>query len=584
MRCFLGLALTAALAAPARAADENVRIYSNPSPPPREVLDRLNLTQAWRAYVPVEDRRDGLFSVQMDRAGKRLFVQTLSGMVAVYDADTGSSLWRTRVGKPYQGHQPLAFNGRSVFVLSGTSLSALDASSGVTQWVYDVPPGVAAPPAADEELLYLCTGTGHVYAYVLPRQVARLTGKVDKADKPDADKKRGDGEGREYGSLNDQLHEADVANPAPVPFWDADVGLRLELKPLLTDSLVALPSPSGPLAAVLKHPTSSIGTTEVFRVDGPGTLGAPPGRFDELVFLGGLNGDVQAIDLGADGQMRWRYTGGSAVIRQPVAVDLEVARDRVDQDVYVVTERQGLARLSRDTGDPLWRVPRGRRMLSAVPEADRFLAANRKFVYANDRSGRLLVLDRARGTVLSTYDFHDFVFPVVNQTTDRLFLAANNGLIVCLHDKEFVRPASLRTAEEKPFDIRRLPPADFAIKEELGNKLALKVASLGVGDPVPLRRLLNDIESRYNLRIDIASDRTWREAKAEPPADKLVSYPKADKPEEQTLGDALQKVLDQINAHYVVHDRVYIVPGPPAGREAPPPPDKAPMDKDKKDK
>ena len=50
----------------------------------------------------------------------------------------------------------------------------------------------------------------------------------------------------------------------------------------------------------------------------------------------------------------------------------------------------------------MWSIPRGNRILQSQPDVDRVLAVNPKFVYATDRSGRLVVLDRIRGNILST--------------------------------------------------------------------------------------------------------------------------------------------------------------------------------------
>ena len=82
----------------------------------------------------------------------------------------------------------------------------------------------------------------------------------------------------------------------------------------------------------------------------------------------------------------------------------------VEKDLYVTAEGKGLGRLNRDTGEPLWNI----RKQDYSPEAERILAVNPKFVYAADRVGRLLVLDRKNGAQLSRFDVHDFVFPVVN--------------------------------------------------------------------------------------------------------------------------------------------------------------------------
>jgi len=61
-----------------------------------------------------------------------------------------------------------------------------------------------------------------------------------------------------------------------------------------------------------------------------------------------------------------------------------------DRDLYVTAEGSGLARLNRDTGEPLWNVAAERLQLGR----DRLLAVNPKFVYATDGGGRMLVLDR----------------------------------------------------------------------------------------------------------------------------------------------------------------------------------------------
>src|SRR2546423_3764243 len=74
-------------------------------------------------------------------------------------------------------------------------------------------------------------------------------------------------------------------------------------------------------------------------------------------------------------------------------------------------------------GEDVWRNPEG----------DRVAAVNPKFVYALDTAGRLLVIDRERGRTLSRYDMHDYPVGINNEWTDRLFLGAHSGLIICLH-------------------------------------------------------------------------------------------------------------------------------------------------------
>jgi hypothetical protein len=70
-------------------------------------------------------------------------------------------------------------------------------------------------------------------------------------------------------------------------------------------------------------------------------------------------------------------------------------------------------------------------------------------VYATDRSGRLLVLDRRHGRELSSYDVRDYVVILDNQWTDRIYLAAHDGRFICLHDRDYATPVASRKVEEK---------------------------------------------------------------------------------------------------------------------------------------
>src|SRR5262249_46075922 len=104
-------------------------------------------------------------------------------------------------------------------------------------------------------------------------------------------------------------------------------------------------------------------------------------------------------------------------------------------------------------GQPLWNLPRNGINYTANREADRFLAANPKFVYALDYSGRLVVLDRTTGLRLSTYEAtRSYTVPFSNASTDRIYLAANNGLIVCLHDRDFPTAYHHIRGEERTVD------------------------------------------------------------------------------------------------------------------------------------
>ena len=119
-----------------------------------------------------------------------------------------------------------------------------------------------------------------------------------------------------------------------------------------------------------------------------------------------------------------------------------------DEDLYVATEGVGLYRYNRRTGEEIWHFPNGAYILGH----------NRLITYALDRNGFLTLLDRARGTVLSRLNTRSFAYPVANDVTDRLYLAANDGTILCLHDRSLPRSLALR-AQPAPAPETITPPA-----------------------------------------------------------------------------------------------------------------------------
>src|SRR5262249_47939200 len=121
----------------------------------------------------------------------------------------------------------------------------------------------------------------------------------------------------------------------------------------------------------------------------------------------------------------------------------------VEKDVFVTSEREGMTCLDSATGETRWKIPCNRQVLTTQREADEFLACNDRFAYVADRAGRLLILDRKRGVKLSWLDTVDFRVKIVNEVTDRLYLAANDGLIVCLHDRDQKEPIRHRLKFEQ---------------------------------------------------------------------------------------------------------------------------------------
>jgi outer membrane protein assembly factor BamB len=442
-------------------AQNPTTLFTQPSVPSSDILNRFNLKLAWQMYLPTEGRRDGIFSVQIPERlqppGGLILVQTRSAVVMAIDSATGTMLWRTPVGMPFAMRQRLGYNSKQIFVANGVDLYALNRDSGQIEWVFRLPHVASAPPVADDEYLYIGLGTGRLYGYRLPKPGETVPTPVvaEGRDSGPAASRQGTASGspssrtsmsalgvsgqavsaisaisslgqsvRSISAISSSMesHEAGVARgPQPQFVWDYVAESRLELAPLISTNYLLVATYAGSFTAMRKLDG---GLQYHFQATAP--LSAPLGQHGDMAYVGSEDFSVSALDMFA-GQVHWRFLGAGPIRQKP-----EVN----DESVYLAPERSGLYRLDRETGRVVWRNP----------NAERFLAANRKFVYATDRSGRLLILDRARGTELAVYDgAHDFVVPIINEMTDRLFLASNDGLLLCLHDRQYSTPLRMKT-------------------------------------------------------------------------------------------------------------------------------------------
>jgi outer membrane protein assembly factor BamB len=518
-RVVLGVVLgCAVLAATAAAQVSRRNIYSRPRLPSEPELRRLNMRLAWAASVAMDGRRDGLVRVVLDR--RDLIAVTRSGEVALFDAETGVERWRTRVGKPYTILPYVAANSRSVYAFANATMYGLDRKTGARKWEHVMRTGLSAEPVADEEQVYLPGANSRFYAFYLP-----FVG-VDS----DA---RGAAEDR---SLRSQFYsEKEAARESRVrPAWEEATNVQLLIRPLHTPDGLFVISPSGRGLGFNKVLGEGANSPLRYRFSTDGKIRQDLGQYGETAYIGADDAVLYAVNMG-NGKLVWRHTAGSAISRQPVATE---------KDVYVTSAREGMARIDRASGEAVWKIPQGRLYGPTNAEADRFLAANNKFVYAADASGRLLVLDRRRGTRLSRLDTTDYRVPVVNELTDRVYLAANNGLIVCLHDRD------QRTPLRHRLKMEQASAPVLRVLEQPVNELGSK--------PVTLREALTLLRTKYKLRYLVAI-RAFKEAGVPDVQEKLVNMPRI---ENKPLKAVLADILKQVNATYQpVEDAVLIVPG-----------------------
>ena len=135
--------------------------------------------------------------------------------------------------------------------------------------------------------------------------------------------------------------------------------------------------------------------------------------------------------------------------------------------MFASGDHAGVSQVDTRTGEVIWKT---------ALTADWPLAVNDEFVYVRDRVGTLLVYDRRvatdpvtrRAEPLARMDLSGFDVPVTNHQTDRILLAADSGVMICLRDAsaKYVRPVRVAPPPPPPPAPKKEPGEAVVPPEE----------------------------------------------------------------------------------------------------------------------
>jgi outer membrane protein assembly factor BamB len=439
----------------------------------------------------------------VQQLGDLIVIQNRRGAVTALDPVTGAARWRTVVGLPYPVTQRVGYNDALILVANGTRIFALDRPTGKELWNVDLAGTPSSPPTADADAFYVCLSNGRLSAYAFPVESSPTPGTTPTtgtsaasgpkapaapaASGPAAAAGPGAGRtsaapvrpaaaagggrtatvstgtdtrsattavqvtgGRTAISASDvnRTGRGSAVAGGPRLLWDYQTNLRIAERPVVGEKNLLVVG-TGREALFLDKLG---GRPLVFTADAAFT--APVGKYGEIGYAACADGSVYAFHL-ATRVTLWQVTVNGAVTERPVVTD---------EDLFLTSERGGLTRFVRANGEVLWQNP----------AAVRFVASNPKFVYARDGAGRLLILDRGRGTTLTALDLREFTFSLPNSETDRLVLGADDGSMISLHDRAYPQQLRLRNppaivppvagAPATPDDAKPETPAEPAPK------------------------------------------------------------------------------------------------------------------------
>jgi outer membrane protein assembly factor BamB len=405
-KLLLGTMATALAAALVLAQPGNYKVHTRPALPSGESLDRLDLKLAWSTRLGLRGERDGIATVQLipgPGGNPQLVVQSFSGLVALFDGETGDLLWQLQVGKLYKSSQPVGFNASSIFAIRRNVLYILnratglhrlftvDRFTGVRDNGMELPAMPSAEPVADALMLYFVMGT-KAMVFRLPNYAADIFDKSDTLTEPEM-------------------------------MWVMPVSDEyVEFPPLVSAKQMTVATRPGDIISLnrLERKVQAEYTLD-------GKIVAQPGQHGTMAYIGTQKGTLYAIHMDT-AKLPWRFLPGGAILRQPAVLD---------RDVFVAANQVGLFRVDRDSGQEIW----------LARQIDRFLAANDRFVYALHHRGELHILDYVRGGTLARYDMKDWTVPIANELSDRIYLANHDGQIICMRHRDLPAPLHYHVPE-----------------------------------------------------------------------------------------------------------------------------------------
>lgn len=377
----LMLVLTiAALIAPAAFA-QNAREVSLPS---ERTLNQFGLELAWWNHAAINRSLDRVQHFTADE--DVTFVQSRRGTVTVFENGTGKKLWTRQLGRSGDVNFPAMSDSEIAIIAAGSNVYGIHKFSGLTAWNIPIPGAPSTSPVSDSKQMYVGTVDGAVYAFD--------TKKLMEYEK--------EGLLPRWANMTQQ--------------WVYQTGSEVSAPPVTTGVVVNVASNDGQLYGL------SAGDRQLrfqFETDAP--IAASIAQAGNYLFLASEDFNVYCINAD-NGVIRWEFVTG-----QPIRKQAQV----VGNQVYLMPVGGGMYCVSESDGEELW----------LNTKADDFLAATNSLVYASDRLGNLLILDRDNGATLGMIPLCNYDVHLANDRTDRILLATSTGLVICL--REIGRPFPL---------------------------------------------------------------------------------------------------------------------------------------------
>ena len=295
-------------------------------------------------------------------------------------------------------------------------VQALDTGTGATLWKKRIgkPAGSYSGLSANESFVAVISGS---YLHLFDRDTGnlRVTHRLESAPLP------GPVLSKKYvfAALNNGKVEAySLEFPEEKPWYHQSIG-RIYYEPTVTGEVVSWPTDAGHL-----YVSQANSPRVLFRVETGSEIVAPPTELEPYLYVTSFNGYLYCVHE-RSGYEAWRWSTGSPILTKPAAVA---------NTVYVACEEPALHALHAKTGQLKW----------IAPGLKQFVTEGKKNVYALDRWGSLVIVEKETGGVLGRLWMGEEAEAMVNDHSDRLYLVSRSGLVQCFHESESSEPIYYR--------------------------------------------------------------------------------------------------------------------------------------------
>lgn len=345
--------------------------------PTARELARFGLERAWASQATIEIGRDVVRYMVLDE--DNLYVQTSGGTVTAFDNETGKKRWALQLGDKDEPSFAATSNDEMVLIIAGIHMYSVEKFSGDLLWTLKMNKQASTSPVVDEDQVYFGSLDGSVHAYDL----------------------------KKIRELHDQDRLPQWTNVAYN--WRYKSAKEVTSPPVVGGGLVHFASRDNSLYAITAGERKLQWQFETRK-----PISAALGTSGGVLFLASEDFNVFCVDK-ITGSIRWQYIAGLPIRVQPRVIN---------DDVFVFPARGGMNCLSRISGRrKYWR-----------PNYVDFVGATRQLLFVSDRVNNLVVLSRKDGAVVGALPYRGYKFRYANELTDRIYMATQTGLVVCIRE------------------------------------------------------------------------------------------------------------------------------------------------------